>query len=181
MEEKLLFSTFNDLKEIDLETGVERTLTSQSERVYSIAYDHKERYLYVPRYRRRDIVRTGNSIETSKPNFNVSLDEHIPIVCKTLLVKTFTRTQQILVVHKESKQESSGITTPKNKDGYFHSYTPTKAAILNNQFHLVYTHEDPNNMPDKRPRPYPTMRPIKISQNGVTKLIRGLRPFNRLP
>ena len=58
-----------------------------------------------------------------------------------------------------------------------HSDTPTKAAILNNQFHSVYTQEDLNNMPDKGPSPYPTMRPIKISQNGVTKLLRGIRPF----
>ncbi|CAG2238216.1 unnamed protein product [Mytilus edulis] len=51
---------------------------------------------------------------------------------------------------KSRKQESSGITTLKNKDGYLHSDTPTKAAILNNQFHSVYTQEDLNNMPDKR-------------------------------
>ncbi|CAG2220005.1 unnamed protein product [Mytilus edulis] len=45
---------------------------------------------------------------------------------------------------KSRKQESSGITTLKNKDGYLHSDTPTKAAILNTQFHSVYTQEDLN-------------------------------------
>ncbi|XP_071178159.1 protein cueball-like isoform X1 [Mytilus edulis] len=57
IEEKLLFSTLNNLKEIDLDTGMVRTLKSQSGYIYSMAYNHKERYMYVPRYHIGDIVR----------------------------------------------------------------------------------------------------------------------------
>lgn len=57
IEKKLLFSTFNDFKEKDLDTGVVRTLFSQNENVYSMAYNHKQRYMYVPRYGTGDIVR----------------------------------------------------------------------------------------------------------------------------
>lgn len=48
--EKLVFSTAYNLTELDLETGVERELVNHSKIVYSIAYDVKERYVYVPRY-----------------------------------------------------------------------------------------------------------------------------------
>ncbi|CAC5390805.1 VLDLR [Mytilus coruscus] len=43
--------------EIDLDTGEVRTLTRQNEQVFSMAYDHKKRYVYVPRYSTGDIVR----------------------------------------------------------------------------------------------------------------------------
>lgn len=49
LQEKLLFSTANKLKEIDLNTGVVKELANHSTIVYSIAYDVKERYMYVPR------------------------------------------------------------------------------------------------------------------------------------
>lgn len=56
-KQKLVFSTYNYLKEIDLDTGVVQKLTSQNEQVHSLAYDIKERYMYVPRYDTGDIVR----------------------------------------------------------------------------------------------------------------------------
>lgn len=57
IEEKLLFYTSGILKEIDLETGVVKPLTTQNTQAYSMAYDHKERYIYLPRYSIGDIVR----------------------------------------------------------------------------------------------------------------------------
>jgi hypothetical protein len=78
---------------------------------------------------------------------------------------------------KSRKQESSGITSLKNKDGYLHSDTVSKADILNKQFHSVYTKEDYANMPDKGPSPYPSMMKIKVNNQGVVTLLRGLRPF----
>lgn len=38
------------MKEIDLDTGGVRTLTSYDNVVFTMAYDHEERYLYVPIY-----------------------------------------------------------------------------------------------------------------------------------
>lgn len=49
-KQKLVFSTPNFLKEIDLDTGVVQTLTFQDNNVFSMAYDSKERYMYVPGY-----------------------------------------------------------------------------------------------------------------------------------
>ncbi|CAC5394968.1 unnamed protein product [Mytilus coruscus] len=49
-EEKLLFSTEYTVKEIDLDTGVVKDLANHSTIVYSIAYDVKERYVYIPRF-----------------------------------------------------------------------------------------------------------------------------------
>jgi hypothetical protein len=62
---------------------------------------------------------------------------------------------------KSRKQESSGITSLKIKDGYLHSDTVSKADILNKQFHSVYTKDDYTNMPDKGPSPYPSMMKIR--------------------
>jgi hypothetical protein len=78
---------------------------------------------------------------------------------------------------KSRKQESSGITSLKNKDGYLHSDTVSKADILNKQFHSVYTKADYTNMPDKGPSPYPSMMKIQVNNQCVVKLLRGLRPF----
>ena len=78
---------------------------------------------------------------------------------------------------RSRKQDSSGIAALKNKDGFLHSEPPAKATILNEQFQSVFTKEDNSNMPDKGPSPFQTMPPIKVSNNGVLKLLRGLNPF----
>lgn len=57
IEEKLLFSIYDNLNEKDLDTGVVRTLVSGIQLVYSMAYDHKEEYMYVPNYSYGDIQR----------------------------------------------------------------------------------------------------------------------------
>lgn len=54
---KLVFSASQYLKEIDLGTGVVQTLTTNTDTVFSLAYDNKERYMYVSRYIIGDIVR----------------------------------------------------------------------------------------------------------------------------
>ncbi|VDI81261.1 Hypothetical predicted protein [Mytilus galloprovincialis] len=82
-KQKLMFSTYNYLKEIDLDTGVVQKLTSQNEQVYSLAYDIKERYMYVPKYDTGDIVRfsyptnhtvMSESIVTTSSPFGISFD-----------------------------------------------------------------------------------------------------------
>ncbi|VDI62042.1 Hypothetical predicted protein, partial [Mytilus galloprovincialis] len=50
LHEKLLFSRTLKLKELDLDTGVVKELATLKTVVYSLAYDVKERYVYVPRY-----------------------------------------------------------------------------------------------------------------------------------
>jgi hypothetical protein len=50
---------------------------------------------------------------------------------------------------KSKKQESTGVAPLKNKEGFIHSDTTSKAEILNEQFQSVYTKENTSTMPDK--------------------------------
>ncbi|CAC5410066.1 LRP2 [Mytilus coruscus] len=56
-QEKLLFSTVYNIKEIDPYTGVVKELAHQSTVSHSIAYDVKERYVYSSRFDENAIVR----------------------------------------------------------------------------------------------------------------------------
>lgn len=56
-EQKLLFTTFNRVKEINLDTGIVKELVNLGTTVYSMAYDVKERYVYAPRYAENSIAR----------------------------------------------------------------------------------------------------------------------------
>lgn len=67
--------------------------------------------------------------------------------------------------------------TLKSKDGFLHSDTASKAAILNKQFQSVYTREDLSALPDLGPSVYLTMSNITIHEKRVLKLLKGLCPF----
>ena len=41
----------------------------------------------------------------------------------------------------------------------------------------MYTRDDFTNMPNKGSSPYPTIPPITVNQNGIQKLLNGLRTF----
>ncbi|XP_071150525.1 low-density lipoprotein receptor-related protein 5-like [Mytilus edulis] len=56
-QEKLLFTTANNIQEIDLDTLVVKELVYQSTESYSLAYDEKERYVYSSRLTENTIVR----------------------------------------------------------------------------------------------------------------------------
>ncbi|CAG2229955.1 LRP5_6 [Mytilus edulis] len=56
-QEKLLFTTANNIQEIDLDTLVVKELAYQSTESHSIAYDEKERYVYSSRLAENTIVR----------------------------------------------------------------------------------------------------------------------------
>ncbi|VDI27720.1 Hypothetical predicted protein [Mytilus galloprovincialis] len=57
IDEKLIFSSPHSLKEIDLQTGTVNKLADINYTVESLAYDYKDKYLYVPRYEKGDILR----------------------------------------------------------------------------------------------------------------------------
>ena len=76
---------------------------------------------------------------------------------------------------KSKRQESSGVSSLVDKDGFLHSNSKQKAEILNDQFHSVYTTEDHNNFPEKGRSQYPTMDKIKVHCNGVLKLLKNLK------
>ena len=78
---------------------------------------------------------------------------------------------------KSRKQESTGIVTLKDKDRLLCSDTPTKATILNEQFQSLYIREVMSSIQDMVPSKFLIMGNIRVSQSGVFKLLRGLRPF----
>ena len=77
---------------------------------------------------------------------------------------------------KSLGQELVGIPFLKNSDGFMKRDTQNKADILNEQFKSAVTIEDKSSTPDKGPSPYQTMPNIKISCQGVAKLLKGLKP-----
>ena len=76
---------------------------------------------------------------------------------------------------KSQKNENTGIA-PLRSEGTLHSHPSEKANILNKQFQSAFTSEANTNIPDKGPSTHPTMEPIKISRDGVYKLIKNINP-----
>ena len=76
---------------------------------------------------------------------------------------------------KSQKNENTGIA-PIRSEGTLHSHPSEKANILNKQFQSAFTSEANTNIPDKGPSTHPTMEPIKISRDGVYKLIKNINP-----
>jgi hypothetical protein len=62
------------------------------------------------------------------------------------------------------------------KDGTLHGKSKTEAEILNTQFSSVFTIEDVTNFPDLGDSPYPSAPTIRVTEQVVVKLLRGLNP-----
>ena len=77
---------------------------------------------------------------------------------------------------KSKRQDSTGVSSLIDKDGFLHSDGSRKAEILNEQFHAAYTREDTSVLPDKGKSPYPAMARIKVYKDGVLKLLKNLKP-----
>lgn len=77
---------------------------------------------------------------------------------------------------KSKKKESTGMAPLKNKDGFQHSDTTSKAEILNEQFQSVYTKENTSTMPDKGQNKYPSMKDNVVNTKGVFKLLKVINP-----
>jgi hypothetical protein len=67
-----------------------------------------------------------------------------------------------------------GVTPLRKDDGFLYSDTETKAEILNDQFHSIYTREDMTSMPENGQSPYPDMPDIHIGEAGVLKLLNNI-------
>ena len=80
---------------------------------------------------------------------------------------------------KSTRQEATGVSPLKNKDGFLKSDSTSKTNILNDQFVSVLTKEDTwsSCLPDKGPSPYPSMPNIEVNWKRVHKLLKGLKPF----
>lgn len=54
---KVLFSVAHTFKELDLNTSYVTAVVNIASRVFSMAYDYDNKYLYLPRYDKNDIIR----------------------------------------------------------------------------------------------------------------------------
>jgi hypothetical protein len=101
---------------------------------------------------------------------------HDQYVDNTIFGDMKNNTKQFWSYLKSKKQDSQGVTPLRKDDGFLYSDTETKAEILNDQFHSVYTREDMTSMPEKGQSPYPDMPDIHIGEAGVLKLLNNMSP-----
>ena len=76
---------------------------------------------------------------------------------------------------KGKRQDSQGVAPLRKTDGFLHNDAPTKAEILNQQFHSVYTKEDAFNIPNMGNSPHQDMQDLNISEEGVRKLLKNIK------
>ena len=77
---------------------------------------------------------------------------------------------------KSKRSDQLGVA-PLKENGITHTDPKQKANVLNRQFTSVFTNDDGSAMPNLGSSPHPSVSNIKISINGVTKLLRNLKPF----
>ena len=77
---------------------------------------------------------------------------------------------------KSKRQQSEGVSSLIDKNGFLQSESTKRADVLNDQFVLVYTREDIESIPQKGSSPHTAMQRIMVTINGVAKLLRELNP-----
>ena len=77
---------------------------------------------------------------------------------------------------KSKRQQSEGVSSLIDKNGFLRRESTKRADVLNDQFVSVYTREDIESIPQKGPCPHPAMQRITVTINGVAKIIRELKP-----
>jgi hypothetical protein len=110
---------------------------------------------------------TGSTTDTCGRPSNRSYVEPIGITLTAYLISPRTYI-------KAKKQENVGVSTLK-AGGKIITDANGKATTLNDQFTSVFTREDMNNISDKGLSPYPSMPPIRITRQGVKKLLDNIK------
>ena len=80
----------------------------------------------------------------------------------------------------KSKRCDQMVVAPLREKGFLHADPMTKANILNRQFTSVFSSDDGSPLPDLGTNKYPDIGSITVCQNGVTKLLRNVKPFAAL-
>jgi hypothetical protein len=81
---------------------------------------------------------------------------------KRLLWCTLNEIARFWSYLKGKRQDSQGVVPLRKTDGFLHNDAPTKAEILNQQFHSVYTKEDASNIPDMGNSPHQEFLPLLV-------------------
>ncbi len=87
-----------------------------------------------------------------------------------------SRNKKLGALIKSLRRDQMGVA-PLKEGGFLHIDPKSKANVLNRQFTSVFSKDDGSAPPDLGPNNYPAMSSISVSQNGVTKLLRNLKPF----
>ncbi|XP_072039087.1 uncharacterized protein [Amphiura filiformis] len=87
------------------------------------------------------------------------------------------RNKRLGALIKSKRCDQMGVA-PLKEGGFLHSDPKTKAAILNRQFTSVFSVDDGSTVPDLDHKQHPSMDSITVDRNGVTKLLRNLKPFS---
>jgi hypothetical protein len=93
---------------------------------------------------------------------------------------THTTSKKFWTYIKHCKKDNSGVAPLKNRDGHLEDNPQGKAQILNEQFCSVFSHRNPPLLKqlcrESLQSPFPDMPDITIGLEGVTKLLRDLKP-----
>ena len=76
---------------------------------------------------------------------------------------------------KSLRKDNSGVAPLKDR-GKMHADPLDKSNILNRQYDSVYTWEDDGDSPCLYGQPYPSMPDIKVTKEGVEKLLKKINP-----
>ena len=121
------------------------------------------------------INRTGNASRGYKLNCRDLYRRPLQIKWRMLWVLTSMKPKAILVFIRNKRQEASGVSELVNKDEFLQSNTTAKTVILNEQFHSI--HKKICTIQDKGLSPHPSMHEIRVSPNGLKKLLNDLKPY----
>ena len=74
---------------------------------------------------------------------------------------------------KSRRQDNVGVS-PLKKMGQYVNDSKEKAQILVEQFQSVFTRDDDQQLPDTKKRARRPISPLRITTDGVEKLLRGI-------
>ena len=76
----------------------------------------------------------------------------------------------------KSIRKDTGGVAPLKENGRLNADPKDKANILNRQYESTWTQEDTHDIPSPDGEPYPPMKDVHVSTEGVTKLLQKLNP-----
>ena len=76
---------------------------------------------------------------------------------------------------KSLRKDTGGIA-PLKDNGRLHADSKEKADILNRQYESTWTREDKTSIPVPDGNPFPSMKDIHVTKEGITKLLQKLNP-----
>ena len=86
-----------------------------------------------------------------------------------------TQAEEVLVLYKVLRKYTGGVA-PLKENGKLHADPNDKADILNCQYESTWTKEDRQDIPTPDGEPFPSMKGIHVTTEGVVKLLQKLNP-----